>query len=63
MAVWKRGVLLAEEALAETLAGPPVQGNRRLLWETKTGAWLTVQPFTVNGMKLCVQEWLDSLFL
>ena len=29
----------------------------------KTGAWLTVQPFTVNGTDLGAQEWRDALFL
>ena len=30
---------------------------------TKTGAWLTVQPSTVNGTELGAQEWRDALFL
>ena len=30
---------------------------------TKIGAWLTVQPFIVNGKELGAQEWRDALFL
>ena len=30
---------------------------------TKTGAWLTVQPSTVNGTELGAQEWRDAAFL
>ena len=30
---------------------------------TKTGAWLTVLPSTVNGTELRAQEWRDALFL
>ena len=48
----KRIILLAEEALAETIVGDPVQGARRLQRATNTGAWLTVQPSTVNGTEL-----------
>ena len=29
----------------------------------KTGAWLKVQPSTVNGIELGAQEWSDALFL
>ena len=50
--VRNRIVLLAEEALAETLAGGPVQGARLLQQATNTGAWMTVQPPTVNGTEL-----------
>ena len=50
--VRKRGVLIEEEALAETLAGGAVQGAHRLRRATKTGAWMTVQPSTVNGTEL-----------
>ena len=32
-------------------------------WGTKTGAWLMVPPYTVNGAKLEAQEWYDALFL
>ena len=53
----------AKEALADTLEGALVQRTRRLQWVTKVGAWLTVQPSTVNGTDLGAQEWLDALFL
>ena len=43
--------------------GAPVQGTRQLWWATNTGAWLTVQPSTVNGRELGAQEWKDTLFL
>ena len=61
--VWKCYSGRSEEALAETLAGAPVQAARRLRWVTKTGAWLMVQPSTVNGTELGAQEWRDDLFL
>ena len=63
MAVWRQSQQRAEEALADTLAGGPVQGARRLRRATKTGAWLKVQPYTVNGTELGAQEWRDALFL
>ena len=52
-----RSVLLAEEALTETILGAHVEGTRRLQRVMKTGAWLTVQLSTVNGTELGVQEW------
>ena len=55
-AVRKWSVLRAEEALVETLAGAPVQGTRKLRRMTKTGAWLTVQPSTINGTELGAKE-------
>ena len=61
--VRKRSILLAEESLAENLARSLVQGARQLQLATKTGAWLTVQPSTVHGTELGVQEWQDALFL
>ena len=63
MTVWKWSVLIEEEDLAETFAGALVQGACRLRRETKTGACLKVQLFTVNGTELGGQEWRDSLFL
>ena len=30
---------------------------------TRTGAWMSVLPYTVNGTELGAQEWMDSLFL
>ena len=53
----------ADEALVATLAGASVQRTCRLQRATKTGAWLTVQPSTVNGTELGAQEWRDTLFL
>ena len=35
----------------------------RLRRATKNGAWLTVQPSTVNGTELGAQEWRDAAFL
>ena len=63
MALRKRSILLAEEVLAETLAGDLYQGARQLRWVTKTGAWMRVQLSTVNGMELGAQEWQYALFL
>ena len=62
-AVWKRISQQAEEALVATIAETPVQGTCRLRRATKTGAWLTVQPSTVNRRELGAQEWRDDLFL
>ena len=59
----KRSFWLAEESLAETLLGVPVQCTHQLRRATKTGAWMTVQPSTVNEMELGTQEWRDALFL
>ena len=56
-AVQKWRVLLAEEALAETIAGYPVQGARQLRWLNNTGEWMMVKPLTVNGTELGAQEW------
>ena len=61
--VRKRIVLRAEKALAETLAGDPVQDSRCLRRSKNMGAWLTVHPSTVNGMKLGAQKWQDTTFL
>ena len=30
---------------------------------SKTGAWITVLPYTVNGTELGAKEWRDALFL
>ena len=55
-AVQNPSALLAEEALAETLAGGPVQGARQQGRAMKMWSWLTVQQFTVNGRELGAQE-------
>ena len=46
-----------------TILGDPVVFTRRLRRATKTGAYLTVQPSTVNGTDLGAQEWRDAAFL
>ena len=56
-ALRKRRVLMAEEALAETLAGALVQGTCRLNKATKMMAWLTLHLSMANGTELGVQEW------
>ena len=55
MAVWKSIFLLPKEDLTETLAGATVQDARLLRPETKIGAWMTVQLYTVNGTELGAQ--------
>ena len=57
MAVQKRSIILSKKTLAETLSGSLVQGARQLQQATKTWAWLTVQPSTINGTELGAQEW------
>ena len=47
-AVQKRSARRVEETLASTITGAPVQGVHLLQQATKTGAWLKVQPSTVN---------------
>ena len=59
----RRGQRQAEEALKAALEVGTVQRARRLRRRTKTGAWLTVQPTTVNRTELGEQEWSDALFL
>ena len=61
--VWRRGQRQAEEALTDALEGGLVLHARRLRRATKTGAWQTVQPSTVNGTELGAQEWCEALFL
>ena len=51
-----------QEELTETLAGDPVQYAHCLWNAMMTGAWLTVQPSTVNGMELGAQEFQDDVF-
>ena len=50
-------------SLEMSIARAPVEVTRRLRQATKTGAWLTVQPSTVNGTELGAQEWRDAAFL
>ena len=61
--VRKRSVLWAYEDLTETLTGEAAQDALRLRKATQKGAWMTVQPSTVNGTELGAQEWQDSLLL
>ena len=53
----------AMASLEATIAGAPEVVTHRLRRATKTGAWLTVQPSTVNGTELGAQEWRDAAFL
>ena len=53
----------AVASLETTTDRSPSVITRRLQRATKTGAWLTVQPSTVNGTKLGAQEWRDAAFL
>ena len=46
-----------------TQEGLLVQRARRLRQATNTGAWMKVQPSTVNGTGLGAQEWRDAFFL
>ena len=46
-----------------TIAGAPAVVTCRLQRATKTGAWMTMQPSTVNGSELGAQEWQDAAFL
>ena len=62
-AVRRRGQIRAEEALTAALEGGLLLHARCLRQATKTGAWITVQPSTVNGTELGAQEWRDALFL
>ena len=49
--------------MTATLEGAPVQHAHQMRRATKTGAWLKVQPSTVNGTELGAEEWSDALFL
>ena len=62
-AVRRQNVAKAMASLETSIARAPVEVNCRLRRATKTGAWLTVQPFTVNGIELGAQEWRDAAFL
>ena len=48
----RSNVLQSEAELEDTLTGAPASVVCCLRFVTKTEAWLTVQPFTVNGMKM-----------
>ena len=58
-AVRSHGQIRAEEALTSAREGGPVLHTHRLRRAAKTGAWLIVQPSTVNGVEL--GAWFVSL--
>ena len=62
-AVRRQNVAKAVASLETTIARAPAVVTRRLRRATKTGAWLTVQPLTVNGTELEEKEWRDADFL
>ena len=62
-AVRRENVAMAVASLDTTIARAPVEVTRRLRRATKTGAWLMVQPLTVNRTELGAQEWRDAAFL
>ena len=62
-AVRRQNAAKAVASLETTVTRAPVEITHRLRRATKTGAWLTVQPLTVNGTKLGAQEWRDAAFL
>ena len=55
-AVLRQNVAKAMASLKTTIARAPAVITCRLRRATKTGAWLTVQPSTVNGMELGAHE-------
>ena len=63
VAVRRQNVAKTMASLETTISGDPEVVTRRLRQATKTGAWLTVQPSTVNGMELGAEEWRDAAFL
>ena len=56
-AVRRQSVAKAMLSLEVSIAGAPAVATRQLQRATKTGAWMTVQPSTVNGTELGAQEW------
>ena len=62
-AVRRQNVAKAMASLEMSIARAPVEVTRWLRRETKTGAWLTVQPSTVNEIELGAQEWRDAALL
>ena len=55
-AVQKWSAQQSKEALAVTITVGAVQGACQLQLATNTGAWMTVQPSTVNVTELGAQE-------
>ena len=62
-AVCQQNVDKAMASLETTIVRAPAVVTRQLRQAMKTGAWLTVQPSTVNRAELGAQEWRDSAFL
>ena len=62
-AVRRQNIAKAVASPETTIARAPAVVTRWLRRATKTGAWLTVQPSTVNGTELGAQEWRDAAFL
>ena len=62
-AVRRKSVVKVMASLVATIARFPELVTRRMHRATKTGAWLTVQPSTVNGAEMGAQEWRDAAFL
>ena len=58
-----QSVIWEEKALEETLERASVKASCRLRKLMKMGAWLTLNPITVNGTEVGVQEWQNVLFL
>ena len=54
-AVRRQNAAKAVPSLETTIARAPEVVTRRLIRATNTGAWLTVQPSTVNGTELGAQ--------
>ena len=52
-----------ETELGEAWADMSMEDACRMVRITRMGAWLSVFPFTVNGMELGAQEWRYSLYL
>ena len=63
MAVRHRGEQRVEAELTSALEGAPVLQAHRMRRAAKTGDWLTVLPYTINGTEMGPQEWRDALFL
>ena len=62
-AIRRRKVQEAEESLSAAMGGLSLMEGLRLHRRQKIGAWLSVEPYMVNGMELGPQECRDSIFL
>ena len=52
-----------ETALGESWAVAYKENSHRIGRIMQTGVYLSVLPYTINGIELGAQEWKDSLFL